>query len=274
MTVDEYHAALNCKFQGTWNLHNVSTEQGCVLEFFTLLSSISGVYGSPGQANYASGNTFLDAFASYRQSLGLVACSVDLGVVEDIGYMVEHDGVEARYDNTIWHKIDEGLLRKIFNFSAQQQKSLINSQTISQIITGIRTPQPEHSPLLRDARFSGLRLTSHTKSLEKDLKRSKDCQALLIAISSKAEAQTILDMAAEVMNNYLMKSLRLSEPLDCTRPLLIYGIDSLAAIEFRNFVKNELGVELTTLDVLDAASLLSICETIIQRLLGDVTALT
>ena len=46
----------------------------------------------------------------------------------------------------------------------------------------------------------------------------------------------------------------------------IYGIDSLAAIEFRNFVKVGLGVELTTLDILDAVSLISICEKIIQRI--------
>jgi hypothetical protein len=63
MTIDEYHGALACKLQGTWNLHNTALEQNLSLDFFTLLSSISGVVGQKGQANYAAGNAVLDAFA-------------------------------------------------------------------------------------------------------------------------------------------------------------------------------------------------------------------
>ncbi|TVY33337.1 Fumagillin dodecapentaenoate synthase [Lachnellula subtilissima] len=152
MTVEQYHAALECKLRGTCNLHHISIEVASNLVFFTLLSSIGGIYGNPGQGDYAAGNAFLDAFASYRQSLGLAACSVDLGVVEDVGYMMEYDDLQSRYDSTIWHGIDERLLRKIFAFSIQQQHTPpIDIQSASQIITGIRLPQPEDSPLLRDA---------------------------------------------------------------------------------------------------------------------------
>ncbi|EDN99357.1 hypothetical protein SS1G_02211 [Sclerotinia sclerotiorum 1980 UF-70] len=78
MTLDDYHTALHAKINGTWNLHYICQEQKEPLDFFTLLSSISGVVGNKGQANYAAGNTFLDAFAEYRESLGLRANSVDL----------------------------------------------------------------------------------------------------------------------------------------------------------------------------------------------------
>ena len=145
------------------NLHNVSLEQDASLDFFTLLSSVFGLCGNKGQANYAAANAFLDAFASSRRSLGLSACSVDLGVIADVGYMAERDYLKSRYDDAVWHVIDERLLRKIFGFSIlqQQQPAPVNIQSASQMITGLRVPQPEHSELLRDARFAGLSSQGH-----------------------------------------------------------------------------------------------------------------
>ena len=46
--------------------------------------------GHWGQANYNAGNTFLDAFVSYRHSLGLAASTVNIGVMEDVGYLSEN----------------------------------------------------------------------------------------------------------------------------------------------------------------------------------------
>lgn len=66
MSEIEYQDALSCKVQGSWNLHNMAIELRQDLDFFIILSSISGIHGNKGQANYASANSFLDAFASYR----------------------------------------------------------------------------------------------------------------------------------------------------------------------------------------------------------------
>ncbi|GIJ92472.1 putative PKS/NRPS-like protein biosynthetic cluster [Aspergillus pseudoviridinutans] len=71
MTVEEYHATISSKVQGAWNMHHAAQHLNLSLDFFTMLSSISGVVGQKGQANYAAANVFMDAFAVYRQSLGL-----------------------------------------------------------------------------------------------------------------------------------------------------------------------------------------------------------
>jgi KR domain len=39
-----------------------------------------------GQANYVGANTFLDAFAQFRNNMGLIASSIDIGAVADMGY--------------------------------------------------------------------------------------------------------------------------------------------------------------------------------------------
>lgn len=65
MTHDDYHTAIHAKVAGTWNLHRgILQGQSQPLDFFTSLSSISGVVGNKGQANYVAANTFLGAFAA------------------------------------------------------------------------------------------------------------------------------------------------------------------------------------------------------------------
>ncbi|KAL8970867.1 MAG: hypothetical protein Q9197_003576, partial [Variospora fuerteventurae] len=89
MTWSEWQEATAPKVQGTWNLHNASISEQLDLDFFVAFSSLSGIIGQPGQANYASANTFLDAFVQYRKSLGLQASALDIGAVEDVGYISE-----------------------------------------------------------------------------------------------------------------------------------------------------------------------------------------
>lgn len=55
------------------------------MDFFVMLSSAICIFGSAGQANYAAGNTFLDALARYRFARGEKAITIDLGMVLDEG---------------------------------------------------------------------------------------------------------------------------------------------------------------------------------------------
>jgi len=40
------------------------------LDFFLMYSSLAGVIGNAGQADYACANAFMDCYAEYRASLG------------------------------------------------------------------------------------------------------------------------------------------------------------------------------------------------------------
>ncbi|GKT68976.1 KR domain-containing protein [Colletotrichum tofieldiae] len=85
------HMSLWLRVDGAWNLHHALAN--AKLDFFVLFSSISYVVGQAGQANYAAANAFLAAFAQYRHSQGLPASVMDIGIVEDAGYLCDSPAV-------------------------------------------------------------------------------------------------------------------------------------------------------------------------------------
>ncbi|WP_240351255.1 SDR family NAD(P)-dependent oxidoreductase [Streptomyces olivoreticuli] len=60
-------AVLEPKVRGVLNLD--AATRALALDFLVVFSSVAGVYGNPGQADYAAANAFLDAFAHHRQAL-------------------------------------------------------------------------------------------------------------------------------------------------------------------------------------------------------------
>ena len=66
-TKEELLAVLAPKVTGLVNLDEAS--QDLDLDLFVLFSSMAGVIGNPGQADYAAGNAFMDAYAGYRNEL-------------------------------------------------------------------------------------------------------------------------------------------------------------------------------------------------------------
>ncbi|BCH57154.1 SDR family NAD(P)-dependent oxidoreductase [Agrobacterium vitis] len=63
-TAAGFERVLAAKVQGTVNLDLATRDHD--LDFLVLFSSISAVLGNPGQADYATGNAFMDGFAAWR----------------------------------------------------------------------------------------------------------------------------------------------------------------------------------------------------------------
>lgn len=82
-TTESFERVMSPKVRGAWHLHNAC--HAIELEFFVMLSSAASLFGSPGQANYAAANSFLDGLANYRHSQGLPALALQLGMVDEIG---------------------------------------------------------------------------------------------------------------------------------------------------------------------------------------------
>lgn len=120
MTCFDHHQAESSKVQGARNLHDAAS-RGADLNAVILLSSTSGLLGQKEQAKYASVITFLDAFTSYRQRLGLRAISMNLGVVEDVGYVANQCGMTLHFDPSLWSVKNDAAFKKIFGLVLLEQ---------------------------------------------------------------------------------------------------------------------------------------------------------
>ena len=274
MSLQEFRDALASKFSGTWNLHKAATEHSLgrkKLDFFTMLSSISGVVGTAGQANYAAGNSFQDAFAQYRHSLGLAAHTINLGIVDDVGYMSEHQALTDRVrSRSQLSGISERQLHDILRWSILQQTTGMSRLGANQMVTGLPFPLPPDSPLLADRRFHSLIVPQQSQAGASPFPEVDAVHAFhMMRKASSIPAERLVAEAIKLVNTQMVRVLGLSADMEPSKPLSSYGIDSLAAVDLRNWFKVRLGVELSTLDVLHAPSLEALCAKLVQRLLVE-----
>ncbi|MEU4655151.1 SDR family NAD(P)-dependent oxidoreductase [Streptomyces sp. NPDC023723] len=94
-------------------LHLDAATRGDDLRFFTVFSSLYGVLGGPGQANYAAANTFLDHFAQWRRAQGRPANSIAWGLWDEptgmTGHLDEADRLRLRRNGVAPFTVPEGL---------------------------------------------------------------------------------------------------------------------------------------------------------------------
>lgn len=266
LTAEDYHYGAECKVRGTWNLHNVALENKLDLDFFSTLSSTSGVAGQSGQANYVAANAFLDAFVLYRRRLGLRANSIALGPMWDVGYMSRNKSELPQTNVSTFTTISERLFQKIIEYSVLQQTNPINEESAHHLITGMVIPLQESSTQRSDARFSHLFGNGVSDSGKAKAKGSPELEAYRLLSSSKASQEDIVAALVRVVCQKLGQILQLNEPLEPAIAPNNYGMESLAAVELRNWIRMELQADVTILEILNATSLVGLSEIIHGKL--------
>ena len=254
MKYSQYLAATRPKITGTRNLHSCFSSS---LDFFVMLSSISGICGSRSQANYAAGNTFQDAFAAHCINQKLPAAVIDLGAVLDVGYVAESSETIERLNKVGFVGIHEQEVHALLASAITGRVGGGSEVSIpAQIMTGLGTGlSPEEDDgekrfWFRDPRFSHLRLIDQqaVNSLEDGSDDTVRLQTVLKDVGSLTAAA---DLVRSALVAKLAKSLMMPvEDLDTRKPISTFGVDSLVAVEVRNWVFRECMADVSIFDVL------------------------
>jgi pimaricinolide synthase PimS1 len=258
MTAEQIERVLTPKADAAWNLHELT--QDAELSAFILFSSAAGVFGGPGQGNYAAANVFLDALAQRRQAEGLPATAIAWGLWERASGMasslgeadlmrMRRSGVEALSDERGLALFDSAL----YTDRATPLAIPLNTAGL-RVMASIGALPPI---------FNGLLRTSRRRSA------SSGSLATKLAALPEAERESyVLDLVRTQVAAILgHASPREIEPGRAFQEL---GFDSLAAIELRNRLSAATGLSLAPALVFDYPSAAAIT----AKLLSDVSAET
>jgi acyl transferase domain-containing protein/NADPH:quinone reductase-like Zn-dependent oxidoreductase/NAD(P)-dependent dehydrogenase (short-subunit alcohol dehydrogenase family)/SAM-dependent methyltransferase/acyl carrier protein len=91
LTPERMRSVIDPKAHGAWLLHESTRD--LKLDYFVMFSSVSSIFGNPGQGNYGAANAFLDSLAHHRRALGLPALTVNWGVLGGEGYVARNQRV-------------------------------------------------------------------------------------------------------------------------------------------------------------------------------------
>ncbi|KAI2787746.1 Highly reducing polyketide synthase azaB [Penicillium oxalicum] len=250
MTHEDYLAALKPKVQGTFNLHTLLPTD---LRFFILLSSISGFGGNAGQANYAAGGSYQDALARHRAGRGLPAVSIDLGMVSSVGVVagtqhvadhLEKLGLRAVSEQEVWALVESAI------------RHPIRTPETCHIVTGLPGGfVRSDSPVCwnRDARFAILEQKDFSSSgLASTSNPGAGLKERLSAVTTPAEVTTLIQSA--LITKLAEMFSRSPEEIDPSLPLAHFGVDSLVAVELRNWSVATVQADCSIFDVMHAVS--------------------
>lgn len=254
MSHEQWQGCLAPKISGSWNLHQHLPAD---MDFFVMLSSVAGLVGNRGQSNYAAGNTFQDALAVHRRSKGLAASCLDLCNIMSVGFVAENQ--ETLNKNPLFFFSHDGIREDEFlsfiEFHLEAERAKLGQPQVAVGLAplsvfkqrGLPEPTFIKSPLFRTLRSASEGLA------EKDGGAGGEEGG--VSVTNALKFAESLDVAADLVREALVKRLSRTmripiTDIDVGKPVHVYGVDSLVAMEVRNWLASECGCEMSVLDIM------------------------
>ncbi|MEU6547769.1 SDR family NAD(P)-dependent oxidoreductase [Streptomyces sp. NPDC046859] len=249
-TPERLAEVLRPKADGAAHLHRLTA--GLDLGLFLLVSSAAGVVGTPGQANYAAANAFLDQLAHHRRASGLPALSVSYGAWAGEGLAAEHADLErmARLGHRALTPEQGGALTAralrhdtahlvAWSLDLPRLRAAAPAGALWRSLLPARPPAPAGGPTLAD-RLSRLPETERA--------------ARVLALVREEAAQAL--------------GLRSADAVRPDQPLRDLGMDSVTAVDLRNRVGTRIGARLPATLLFDHPTPARLTDHLLTTVLG------
>jgi acyl transferase domain-containing protein/NAD(P)-dependent dehydrogenase (short-subunit alcohol dehydrogenase family)/acyl carrier protein len=250
MAESDFAAVLAPKVTGTRVLHEVLRDDE--LDFFVMFGSAGSVIASPGQANYAAANAYLDTFAHYRRGLGLPALTIgwgpwSVGMVDELNLadVYAHRGIELITPRVGARILDRLLSQRIPSVVA----ITADWSRARRVGFGGRPPQM----------FADLGVEQNSTGADAP-------ESILTVLAATPEAERIGLIAATVRR-------LVADVFDCdvtdfeTNDMLDdIGLDSMMAMDFRVRINEMFSIDLPLLEILRGVSVNSLADRVLAEL--------
>ena len=243
------------KIQGTWLLDKLTGSDD--LDFFILFSSIVTITGGAGQSDYTAANSFLDAYAAYRNKQGKKTISINWPLWEETGMAADY-GVTDQ--NLIFKSVARNKALNIFgevlahvNVGDMMHGSrVIFGELNYQMITGVSEDLPfKLSERINTAitkqktQLTGDKMVATERNFQK---------ATLIGIDCRDEEQTVYIIA-----QIWARVLGLAE-IDVNQNFYDMGGDSILAGQLLNEINHEYPEVINISDIFSYPSIVELAD--------------
>ncbi|KAJ5898872.1 AMP-binding enzyme domain-containing protein [Penicillium taxi] len=270
-SADNVTRQLRPKVDGSVNLDQEFESDS--LDFFLTFGSLATVCGNPGQAMYHAGNLFMASLVEKRRRRGQAASILNFGLLVDVGYVARTDradgsDIEGTLRSLLLTPLSEAefhhvVLQGILYGHPSSPSGEVIMGMEPYIDDGKATARPPwvdkaffshmiHTPVASEGSKPLTAGSSSMQHFREELFRAKGIDEVTVAVQEmffkKIELMIMVSRAA----------------IDLQSPMADLGLDSLHAIEIRNWLLKNMQIQFPLLRILGLESLSSICASVAQ----------
>lgn len=200
------------------------------------------------------------------------AVSFDIGWMENIGVIAETEAYQRQREYAAdMQKISDTELLALLTIYCDPRLPVLTGHQ-SQLLIGVRTPadflaegqdppeitnRPLFNPFSRGAIDGGLDSTT-ARFLD-----------VLTLLKLATEPEEKIEVITDAIRRKLARALSIvSDDVELTKPLSHYGVDSLMAVELRNWINKDFQVNVNVFDIMGGIDILAIANMIVTRMIN------
>lgn len=230
------------------------------LDHFIMYSSVTTLFGNPGQAPYVAANAYLESLAAARRQAGLPGLAVGWGPISDIGYLAREDQtrdlLERRMGGGLLTSVDALAALDTFLGSAATDSAI----TIAPMRWGKLAAE---LPLLQTPLFETV---EQAHDVTGDVAGAVDIRELVEGLDDTAALKIIIDLLATETGRILRQP---ASELDPRRPLTEMGFDSLMAVDLKMAVEERVGANLPLMSLSEGVGLSDLARKLLDEARGS-----
>lgn len=235
------------------------------IDYFIMYSSVTTLFGNPGQAPYVAANAYLESLAAARCQAGLPGLAVGWGPLGDIGYLAREDQtrdlLERRMGGGLLTSVDALAALDMFLGSAAADSAI----TIAPMRWGKLGAE---LPLLQTPLFEAV---EQARDVAGDAAGAVDIRELVDGLDDTAALKVIIDLLAAETGRILRQP---ASELDPRRPLTEMGFDSLMAVDLKMAVEERVGANLPLMSLSEGVGLSDLARKLLDETRGDASDAT
>jgi NADPH:quinone reductase-like Zn-dependent oxidoreductase/acyl carrier protein len=264
LTPDRFEQVLATKADAAWHLHELTHD--CDLAAFVLFSSVAGILGGPGQANYATANTALDGIAQHRRSQGLAGISLAWGLWGKVGGMAEQldSGDLSRVCRTGIAPLTSEQGLALLDYALSSDRAALVPARLDRAALRARAEAGSLPALLRGLVRMPI---GRAPAVANGGNGAGSLQQRLSELGTAERQHTLLDLVRTHVATVLGHAN--SYNVDAERGFLELGFDSLTAVELRNRLNAATGLRLPATLLFDYPTITVLTAHLLTELVAD-----